>query len=34
MAFALLVPGPVLGIVAMWRLGSMSEASRVTGAAG
>jgi MFS family permease len=33
-AFALLVPGPVLGIVAMWRLHASPEASRLPGGAG
>jgi MFS family permease len=33
-AFALLVPGPVLGILAMWRLGSLPEARRIAGGRG
>ena len=32
-AFALLVPGPFLGIIAMWRLNTLPEASRASGGA-
>ena len=33
-AFALLVPGPAFGIVAMWRLGKLPESSRLAGGTG